>query len=469
MILPNGCRWNCIGVDAYGGMTYDSDCLPGLSNVACTSACGSAGFMSCQSTCGLQTCKGTEVCNNCDDNLNGLVDDADPGVVGQHVYYFDGDADSFGWDAFDFRTCSSSPPYDFTPNPGDCADWDGDVNPAATEVCDGVDNDCDALPDVQDPSVADSYPIYFDQDYDGYGVGAPQQACWRPGNYARRGGDCDDTSSLRYPSAPEYCDGYDNNCDGRIDADDPAAVDAIIAYVDADADGFGATSAVLIACAVPLGTTGQGGDCDDGEASTHPGAIERCDAVDNNCDGAVDENFLPGCPETNVTELVQTNGGGWFTGTGSARGWGRVGAPQPSGVARAAGQQLTGVPLLRLTRPLGIGCAVVGDCYSQYCVDGVCCNGPCDGKCATCAAVGPPGECTARDATTVCRAAIGTCDVPEICDGWSVNCPVDVFAGADVVCNPFDGAKCDAASPACPTTIPIGLQVFTPRGICIGG
>jgi len=30
-------------------------------------------------------------------------------------------------------------------------------------------------------------------------------------------------------------------------------------------------------------------DCDDGDASVHPGADEVCDGVDNNCDGTIDE------------------------------------------------------------------------------------------------------------------------------------------------------------------------------------
>ena len=29
--------------------------------------------------------------------------------------------------------------------------------------------------------------------------------------------DCDDTTALTYPSAPEYCDGQDNNCNSIVD------------------------------------------------------------------------------------------------------------------------------------------------------------------------------------------------------------------------------------------------------------
>ncbi|MEL6345055.1 MAG: putative metal-binding motif-containing protein [Myxococcota bacterium] len=43
--------------------------------------------------------------------------------------------------------------------------------------------------------------------------------------------------------------------------------------VDADGDGYVAKD-----------------DCDDGDGATHPGAVEVCDAVDNNCDGLVDDD-----------------------------------------------------------------------------------------------------------------------------------------------------------------------------------
>ncbi|MDF1551505.1 MAG: MopE-related protein [Deferrisomatales bacterium] len=39
------------------------------------------------------------------------------------------------------------------------------------------------------------------------------------------------------------------------------------------------------------GLTENEGDCDDADAAVHPGAAETCDGVDNDCDGAVDEDL----------------------------------------------------------------------------------------------------------------------------------------------------------------------------------
>ena len=48
---------------------------------------------------------------------------------------------------------------------------------------------------------------------------------------------------------------------------------------DSDGDGFTAIGAC----------TGSKNDCDDTNAAIHPGAVEICDNIDNNCDGDIDE------------------------------------------------------------------------------------------------------------------------------------------------------------------------------------
>ena len=45
----------------------------------------------------------------------------------------------------------------------------------------------------------------------------------------------------------------------------------------------------LEACAQPDGFAAERWDCDEDRAEIHPGAVEVCDALDNDCDGQIDE------------------------------------------------------------------------------------------------------------------------------------------------------------------------------------
>ena len=132
----------------------------------------------------------------------------------------------------------------------DCDDLDPSRNPDATELCDGVDNDCDGVTDEDD--AADAELWHLDQDGDGFGDAASSRwACELPKGYAADSTDCDDLEPSKNPGATELCDGLDNDCDGVTDEDD--AADTPTWSLDGDNDGFGGGSAAVVACEAPGG------------------------------------------------------------------------------------------------------------------------------------------------------------------------------------------------------------------------
>ena len=148
----------------------------------------------------------------------------------------------------------------FTPDDGDCADFDASFRPDATDtVGDGIDFNCDNHDGV-------------DGDADGYG------------STASGGTDCADADVEIWPGAVEVCNGADDDCDGVTDP--PTSVGAPTWYIDGDADGFGVTSSTTLACTIPAGFAPLSTDCNDAAFAIKPSATELpADGVDQNCDG----------------------------------------------------------------------------------------------------------------------------------------------------------------------------------------
>ncbi len=221
-----------------------------------------------------------EVCNDVDDDCNGRVDD----VASPPLWHLDRDGDGFGDPRATWAACTV-PPF-FVPASGDadCDDLDPSVSPVGVEVPgDGVDGDCDGVEDC-----------WADLDLDGFGAGEPSSSsglgCTGPFE-APNDVDCDDTQLFVYPRAPERCGDVDRDCDGVIGSLDADALDPDTWYRDADGDGFGNEGLTTTACFVPPeGYVADGSDCDDTLEGRRPGAVERCNGVDDDCDGFADDN-----------------------------------------------------------------------------------------------------------------------------------------------------------------------------------
>jgi hypothetical protein len=292
----------CDAPEGYAAVGGDCDDLsreafPGAPETDCTdprdlNCDGSVGFADADGD-------GFAACQDCNDNASAIRPDADetcdgvdndcdtaidePSASDALTWYADDDGDDFG-DATDtFRGCDA--PEGYVANNTDCNDASDQAYPGLAEVCDGIDNDCDA--DRDETDAVDAVAAFPDADGDGYGnEGLFLFTCDVPIGFTLFGGDCDDTLSSVNPDEEEICDDRDNNCDGDVDED----LD-LTWFADADRDGFGNEALSVVTCEVPIGFSLVGGDCDDNRGDVNPDQTEICDDRDNNCDGDVDEDF----------------------------------------------------------------------------------------------------------------------------------------------------------------------------------
>ena len=125
-------------------------------------------------------------------------------------------------------------------NDVDCNDLEPSIHPDAVEICDGIDNDCDALIDDEDDNLIPDTTWYRDVDEDGYGDAYQSiQSCTTQIGYVGNDEDCDDSNAQINPLAEEICDGLDNNCNGRLDSDDESLIQSELVSLIPDEDGDG--------------------------------------------------------------------------------------------------------------------------------------------------------------------------------------------------------------------------------------
>ena len=288
------------GYSGVGGDCDDSDPAfhPGAAESDCTDAAdyncdGSVGYADGDED-GFPACQdcddgnaavneaAAESCNGIDDDCDGRIDSDDPDVVDATTFYGDSDGDGYGGTQYAVDACSA--PVGYVATSDDCDDLDASSHPGGTEVCDGADNNCDG---TVDEGVGLTW--YADSDADGYGDSATTaEACDAPVGFVANADDCDDSNASTSPASFEVCDGVDNNCDGNTD--DASAINAGTWYADADGDGYGNTSVTQDACDAPTGFVSNAADCNDGDAAVNPGGAETCDGVDQDCNGAIDDN-----------------------------------------------------------------------------------------------------------------------------------------------------------------------------------
>ncbi len=156
-----------------------------------------------------------ESCNTIDDDCDDEIDESP--AVGERTWYPDLDGDGHGTSAVSVPLNACNRPDGYGESNDDCDDGNFDIFPGAPELCDGLDNDCDPLTEesVDDdgdgsspcgtpPDCDDNDATLNPSDRDGDGISSCD-------------GDCNDSVESIAPGVSEICDGYDNDCDERID------------------------------------------------------------------------------------------------------------------------------------------------------------------------------------------------------------------------------------------------------------
>ncbi|MCB9727810.1 MAG: hypothetical protein H6746_04890 [Deltaproteobacteria bacterium] len=237
----------------------------------------------------------TETCDGVDDDCDGLTDEV--GAIGCTSYFVDVDGDGQGAKGSAPKClCPSSPAGDFTAQADqDCDDLAATVYEGAPELCNGRDDDCDGVTDEDTggDNDQDGLADCIDDDDDNDG--------WKDGE------DCAPLDAAVFPTAPETCNGVDDDCDGVTD--EPGATGCSDLYLDADGDGFGAKDSTPV-CACPgapspLKLVADATDCDDTRAAAYPGAAEVCNLRDDDCDSQTDEGVASPCGTCSPTCVLE--------------------------------------------------------------------------------------------------------------------------------------------------------------------
>ena len=156
----------------------------------------------------------TESCNSIDDDCDDAIDPTN--AVGCSNLFSDRDGDTYGDSQTPACECGARDGY--VTDDTDCNDLKDTINPAAEEVCNNIDDNCD---NNVDGDAIDKETYYADNDGDGFAASgaATTSACSAPDGFSESSGDCDDTDAARSPGITERCDAIDNDCDNSTNDD----------------------------------------------------------------------------------------------------------------------------------------------------------------------------------------------------------------------------------------------------------